>query len=58
MSRMLGDFNGPSWSRAWLKTMYSKPIYASDIVTLRIGISVCDARQLGFDLCAKNHEGR
>lgn len=58
MSRMLGDFNGPSWSRTWLKTMYLKPIYGSDIVTLRRGISACDARQLGFDLWVKNHEGR
>lgn len=50
MSRMLGDFNGPSWPSAWLKTMYLKPIDASDIVTLRIGISACDAWQLEFDL--------
>ena len=35
-----------------------KPIYGSDIVTLRRGISACDARQLGFDLWVKNHEGR
>ena len=58
MSQMLGDSNRPSWSRAWLKTMCLKPIYASDIVTLRLSIGACDARQLGFDLWAKNHEGR
>jgi len=58
MSQMLGDSNGPSWSRAWLKTMYLKPNYASDIVTLRIGICAYDATQLRFDLWAKNHEGR
>jgi hypothetical protein len=55
---MLGDFNGPSWSSARLKTMSLKSIDASDTGTLRIGISACNVKQLEFDLWAKMHEGR
>ena len=58
MSRMLGDFNGPSWSSARLKTMSLKSIDASDAGALRIGISACNVKQLEFDLWAKMHEGR